>query len=124
MPCLPELQQGEKSKSPPNENSAKSIFRQSSRTVRFKFLTTPNSFHERNLIAKTRQGPGKSDYRYVWSAAVFSAGFRRGRSVSIAAIEIDSAVRSVYIGMIGAIRHVIFFGANYHEYLLIKLVNC
>lgn len=44
---LPELQQGEKSmSSPPNENSAKSVFMQSTRTVRFKFLTTPNSSHE------------------------------------------------------------------------------
>ena len=64
LALLPELQQREKSTSPPpNENNAKSIFMESIRTVRFKFLTTPNSFHGRNPIAKNRQCPGKSRNR-------------------------------------------------------------
>jgi hypothetical protein len=58
LALLPELQQGEKSVSPPpSEKSAKSIFMQNTRTVRFKFLTTPNSFHGRDFIAKTCQAP-------------------------------------------------------------------
>jgi hypothetical protein len=31
--------------------------------VRFKFLATPNTFHDRNLIAKTREGPDLSRIR-------------------------------------------------------------
>ena len=58
LALLPELQKREKSMpSSPNENSAKSIFMESNRSVRFKFLTTPNSLHGQNLIAKTRLGP-------------------------------------------------------------------
>jgi len=58
LPLLPELQKREKSMpSSPNENSAKSIFMESNRSVRFKFLTTPNSLHGQNLISKTRLGP-------------------------------------------------------------------
>jgi hypothetical protein len=59
LALLPELQQGEESMfPPPNQNSAKSIFMQSTGTVRFKFLATPNSFHERILLPKLAKVPG------------------------------------------------------------------
>jgi hypothetical protein len=55
LALLPELQHREESTSPPpNEKSAKSIFVESTRAVRFKFLAAPNSFHGRNHIAKNR----------------------------------------------------------------------
>ena len=66
LDLLPELQQGEKSMfSPPNENSAKSIFMQSTRTVRFKSLTTPNSSHKAESYRQNSLRSLKVGFTYI-----------------------------------------------------------